>query len=155
MTTIAYRDGVMAADSGARNSGACIPWAQKLARGHDGTLYGVSGSAAESTMFLEWVRDGVHTGKEQPKPRPTGECQSSFIVLVAPVIGPLRLITAYGDESYYAPYFAIGAGAATALGALYAGASAEGAIYAALCHADGASGTVNIITHAAEKTCDP
>ncbi len=145
MTTIAYRDGVMAADSGAWLGGAATPWAYKLAIGPDGTLYGIAGNAAEGERFLQWVRDGCQG--DQPKAEPLPEQFSSFIVLAAPVTGPLRVITARGDEVYHAPYFAIGAGAVAALGAMFAGGDAEVAVLAAICHANGANGSVRTIQH--------
>ncbi|MDQ0135698.1 ATP-dependent HslUV protease subunit HslV [Neorhizobium galegae] len=145
MTTIAYRDGIMAADSGAWIGGAATPWAYKLAIGPDGTLYGVAGNAAEAERFLQWVRDGCHG--EHPKAEPLPEQYSSYIVLAAPVVGPIRVITARGDEVYHAPYFAIGAGSVAALGAMFANADAETAIQAAICHASGACGTIRTIQH--------
>lgn len=144
MTTIAYRDGVMAADSGAWHNSASHAWANKLARGPDGTLFGCAGSAAEAEAFLCWVRAGYEG--DMPKPRAKDE-DSSFIVLRVPVGGPVELLTAFGTERYDAPYFAIGSGAETALGALFVGASAERAIEAAKEHASGAFGEVRTISH--------
>tara|TARA_R110002012_G_scaffold315261_2_gene528917 strand:- start:5390 stop:5842 length:453 start_codon:yes stop_codon:yes gene_type:complete len=148
MTTIAYKDGVMAADSGSWFSGACAPWAMKLSQGPDGTLYGAAGNAAQCEAFHKWVRTGCHG--EAPKPDITGDLESSFIVLAAEVDGPIRLITAHGAESYYyAPYFAIGAGAAVAMGAMFAGGDAETAVRAVLTHGDGAAGAVRTLRHPA------
>lgn len=46
MTIVVYRNGVMAADSGAWASSAKHSFGEKLAMGPDGTLYGVAGHAA-------------------------------------------------------------------------------------------------------------
>lgn len=153
MTTIAYRDGVMAADSGVWNGDACSAWARKLAKGSDGTLYGIAGNAAQGTTFLKWV-DGGCRG-EQPIPERTGEDGSSFVVLAVSKGGPVRIITARGDEEYDAPYFSIGGGAATAYGALFVGASAKDAIAAAVEHGCSAHGKIITVSHAEELSYSP
>lgn len=145
MTTIAYRAGVMASDSGAWIGDASHGWAVKLAKGVDGSLHGVSGNAAQCSAYLEWVKSGYRG--DEPRADTEPDSRSSFIVLIAPPMGPLRLRTARGDEVYEAPYFSIGAGAPTAYGALFMGATAEQAIEAAKEHASGAFGHVQSIRH--------
>lgn len=143
MTTIAYRDGVMAADSGCWIGDARHGWARKLARGPDGGLYGCAGNAAQVRAFLAWV-DAGYVGV-RPEPEREKDDGNSFIVLVAAPSGPLRLITARGEEEHEAPYFAIGAGCVAAFGAMFAGATAETAIAAAIEHASGAMGQVQSV----------
>jgi ATP-dependent HslUV protease subunit HslV len=145
MTTIAYRDGVMAADSGVWLGDAVVPWARKLIRGPDGALFGFSGNAGHATTFFEWV-DGGYKG-DRPKPEPEPDGRSSLLVLHVPKDGPVRLISAYGTEVYDAPYFSIGAGNVGALCAMHAGAGAEAAIEAAIVHAPGAQAPVRSIRH--------
>lgn len=146
MTTIAYRDGVMAADSGSWMGDASFPWARKLVRGSDGTLYGVCGDAAQANGFIEWVEGGC--SGERPAAEKTDQNGSSYLVLVAaPRSGRVKVLTARGIEAYEAPYFAIGAGNVGALCAMHAGASAEDAIRAAIVHAPGAEGPVQAIKH--------
>lgn len=141
MTTIAYRDGVMASDSGCYTGGAEHAWTRKLAAGKDGTLYGVTGGAAECETFLTWV-DAGEEAATRPIPRQIGaseDYRSSFAVLIAPAEGDITFLTAQGSERYPgAEYMAVGAGATVAFGALFAGASAEAAITAAAAHSDGA-----------------
>jgi hypothetical protein len=147
MTTIAYINGVMAADSGVWTGEASTSWADKLARGWDGSLHGCAGNAAESESYLQWVRDGM-TG-ESPKPRsvPDGkDDRSSFIVLIAKEGELISLLTADGFERYDAPYFSIGAGSVAALAAMFCGAGARKAIKAAKAHASGAFGKVKSIS---------
>lgn len=145
MTTIAYRDGVMAADTGVWTGDACHFVARKLARGTDGTLYGCAGNAAEANAFLKWV-DGGCVG-EMPSPRPDKDDGNSFIVLKVASGGPIVIITAHGEEEYEAEYYAIGGGNATAFGALYAGAPAKIAIEATIMHGQAAMGEVRCIHH--------
>lgn len=143
MTTIAYRDGVMASDSGSWNGDACHGWARKLARATDGTLYGVSGSAAKAHEFLRWV-DGGQCG-ERPTPGKVGD-RGDFIVLICKPDDDVILLTHEGEEHYQAPYFAVGAAAAVAFGAMHAGATAWDAIAAANEHGEGCHGAVQVIS---------
>jgi hypothetical protein len=145
MTTIAYRNGVMAAESGVWIGDAAFPWARKLAKGNDGTLYGVSGSGTDAAAFLKWIEDGEEG--PMPRGRPIGD-EMSIVILKVPLIGPISSINAIGEEVYPdAPYIAWGAGATVALGAMFAGADAETAIKAALTHSSGAIGRVQSIFH--------
>lgn len=137
----------MAADSGSWYGSAVHPWTRKVARGPDGSLYGAAGNAAECAAFMGWVDGGCLDAP--PKAReigPDDEARSSFTVLVAAPDGPLLLLTARGSEVYPgAPYMAIGAGAETAFGALYMGATAEQAIEATIMHGNGAVGPVQSV----------
>lgn len=149
MTTIAYRDGIMAADSGCYTGGAEHCWTRKIAVGKSGTLYGVTGGAAESEGFLAWV-DAGEDQSSRPMPRqigPSDEYRTSFGVLMVTPDGDISFLTAQGPERYPgAPYMAVGAGAEVAFGALFAGASAEIAVAAAAAHSGGARLPVRTVT---------
>lgn len=147
MTTIAYRDGVMAADSGTWMGDASAPWARKLALGSDGTLYGVAGDAALCQAFIEWVESGCEG--DRPEAERVEEDRSSYIVMAVARGGPVRIFTATGHEVYHAPYFAIGGGNVGAMCAMHAGADAVGAIEASIAHAPAAIGPVQSIKHGA------
>ena len=149
MTVIAYRDGVMAADSGSWDQcDVQHSWTRKIARGPDGTLYGVAGNAPEGMAFLAWVDNGCKG--DWPEPRITdpalGNC--SFIVLrCRPDCDP-DMITGCGVETFFgAPYMAVGAAREAALGALHAGASAASAVLASVEHSAHARGPVRTISH--------
>lgn len=60
MTTIAYRWGVLAADSMClTSSGWIYPYPlEKLFRLPDGTVAGACGTYAEAAKFVEWLQDG-------------------------------------------------------------------------------------------------
>jgi hypothetical protein len=146
MTTIVYRDGVMAADSGSWAGDASHGWAEKVVRGVDDVLYGCAGDAAEAEGFLAWVRSGYRG--EPPKPEYSADKkESSFIVLIARPGERVGLRSGGGEERYEAPYYAIGAGASVAFGALFMGATAEQAIEAAKEHGIGAFGRVRTVKH--------
>ena len=130
MTTIAYRDGVMAGDSGLQNSNVLYRSAVKVARGHDGSLHGVTGSAPDACGYIRWVQNGMLGDPPKPEATNREEGRSAFIALiVSPGDTCVRLFTAYGVEDFYsAPFVAIGAGSEMAIGAMAAGASAEEAV---------------------------
>lgn len=147
MTTIAYRDGIMASDSGSWNGDACHGWARKLARGPDCVLHGVLGNAALCCAYLAWVDAGCH-GEPPPNRSEDDGKSSAYAVVCALPDGTIRYLTADGPEMIVgAPYYAEGAGAEVALGALFAGASAEQAIAAAKEHGPGAFGRIQTIAH--------
>lgn len=146
MTVIAYRDGIMASDSTSWAGNASHPWATKMARAEDGTLYGVCGRASFGNNFLTWVKDGCVGDWPDLGKEPNGE--STLIVLFATVDRKISLLTAYGFETFEnAPYMAIGAEAAVALGALYAGVAAPHALLAACQHGDRCRGPIRWMTH--------
>lgn len=144
MTVIAYRNGVMAADTGGWRGDACLPWFRKVARGPDGTLYGGSGSVARLCAFLAWVDDGCL--EEMPLPVRESEGRSDFTILIALPDGSLEILTHEGREILTgAPYAAIGSCAEVCLGAMYAGGDAETSVRAALEHGSGAAGSVMVV----------
>lgn len=144
MTVIAYRDGVMAADTGGWRGNAVMPWFRKIARGPDGTLYGGAGSAARLCEFISWV-DDFCLG-EMPLPRAEGDGRSDMSILIARPDGSLEILSHEGREVLVdAPYAAIGSSAEVCLGAMYAGADPETAVAAALVHGCGAAGQIRVV----------
>lgn len=144
MTTIVFRDGVMASDSGAWVEGIVTPWAKKVIQGKSGALYGGCGSAARVSEFFAWVRDGEVAGKMVvPQVRDDG---SDFIVLIWRPESGLFLLTSGGEEDLRGyPYCAVGGGAAVAYGAFHHGATAVEAVKAAIAHSDCAAGEVQYL----------
>lgn len=130
MTTLAYRNGVLAADSGSWISNVAYRTANKLAMGPDGSLHGVTGGQGECDTYTAWVRAGMEG--DAPRPEPVGDPgdnRSSFHALVVSPTGEVSIWTAHGFERHgQVDYFALGAGSEMAIGAMAAGASAERAI---------------------------
>ena len=54
MTTIAYRDGVLAAETATCQGGVMIGIVVKIARRADGDMCGSAGDAAYNAAFTEW-----------------------------------------------------------------------------------------------------
>lgn len=138
MTVIAYRDGVMAADTLASDSVLKVAGLRKIARGPDGALYGCGGRASICCEILRWV-DG---GCEGERPALKREDDTADVLVVRPC-GKVSIWTWAGDEDYPADcYLSIGSGSAVAMGAMFVGASAEDAVRAAIEHGIGCGGTV-------------
>lgn len=139
MTTIAYRNGVIAADTGLTCGSLRDSHVEKVAKHEDGSIAGACGEAWWIEAFLTWFKKGG----EVPVIPDGGHFSSAL------VINKRRKVTIYESEkgktrSYEikAPYHAIGSGRELALGAMFAGAPPTSAVKAAMAHHDGTYGKV-------------
>lgn len=129
MTTIAYRDGVMAADSQCTQDGTRACEVAKIARIH-GWLVGCSGSSGLAHEFQEWFRAEC---RERLKRTPAslavqGQDAKLSVLLVHPdgtIFGVDGLGHPYPIKG---PFIADGTGFKVALGAMEMGASAAEAV---------------------------
>ncbi len=126
MTTLAWRAGVLAADSQGTIGGTIVPGAcRKVWRSDDGRLIGVTGETAQWAVLVRILLAGATVG-DLPK-------VTDARVVVVHADG--RVIVHEG-ESWYdcgdAPYLAWGSGMDSALGAMAVGASAKRAVEAAI-----------------------
>lgn len=125
MTTIAVRDGVMAADSKIASGDDCGTTC-KLYRIR-GVIIGFSGGDRNGKLFLRW-----YAGRHFYTPQFfTGDDDDCFEALLL----TKRKLELW-DESLIpsrvkAPFYAIGSGRGVAMGAMAAGASAEEAVHIA------------------------
>lgn len=138
MTTLAYRDGVLAADrqmilSDWKVAGS----ASKIARGPDGALFGCTGDYAVGMRFRRWFEGG-----REGAPPETGE--STRVVIVEP---DGRVLVFECDSFFEAagPFFAWGSGMPPAMAALHMGASAERAVEIAALVDPGTGGGVDVL----------
>ncbi len=141
MTTVAYRDGVMAADR-AISTNALVGTARKVwRRKQDGALLGMSGSWAVVQKWSEWFL----AGERGPAP-PLGpnEDSSAHALLVRPE-GAVEWHYSSGKATFEAPYYAIGSGSDFAMGAMAVGASARQAVAAAARHDPHTGGGVQFV----------
>lgn len=148
MTTIAYRDGLMASDTRAYSGDKHpIGFKSKISRLGDGTLIGISSSTVGApTEFLSWLLD-----------QPIGERYESVSEDPLPV---QALVVCPDGRAYYwddgkaftgplrADFFAIGSGEQTALAALLLGRSAEEAVELAKQVDPWTGGKVEVMGHA-------
>lgn len=136
MTTIAYRDGVLAADTLITENLRAIGNARKLftLRSERGTVaWAVTGTLIAMREVDDWIVGGMVGRHPQMK---TSENACSTAVIFASRKGEAQIVMITMDEHgidwMYAPeYHAIGSGAPLALGAMAAGATAQEAVVAA------------------------
>lgn len=147
MTTIVYRDGIMAADSrayGGRQSRFLTGVKKKVHRCPDGTLVGGSSSLPGAVdTVLEWFWNG---GKIESFPGPVPE---SFSLLVVKPDGSAYF---YDDSLHIsgpikADFYTIGSGMDVALGALSMGATASQAVDIACIHDPYSAGPIFTVEH--------
>jgi hypothetical protein len=124
MTTIAYRNGVLAADTGAyiNNGSVRVPGrGRKLYRLKDGSMAAGAGSRKDIQEMVRWLDGGDEPAKDN----------DAYLLHIS-----TEFITYYEGTHVRdvedCSFYALGSGAAAALGAMYAGADAYGAIEAAI-----------------------
>ena len=144
MTTVAYRSGMIAADTGMTVGGLVVGSMTKIARRADGTLAGICGTAGFSHAFLKWFIGGEDpTDCPQPQNDPDSEGMERAIIIrpdrpnVVEVLEP--------DHSWFdchCPYYAMGSGREIALGCMWKGGDPQEAVSAALTHDTATFGNV-------------
>ena len=138
MTTIAYKDGVLASDSRATAGGMIVSEkAEKLFNVH-GYLVGIAGSAAEGVAFVSWLEKHVlsqQVSSDLPQievimPEPSDD--EDFYALV---IFPDGRVFMYEGGSHCYPiqddFYSIGSGSPFAMTAMSLGSSAIDAVQVA------------------------
>lgn len=122
MTTIVYRDGVLAADSAVTDRETYVGETIKIWRSPMGVLGGVTGCLGDSAKFRDWFVGGCQGGV------PDFSDNDSEALLVQPD-GSVEWV-GKGQKRFAikSRFYAIGSGFKIALGALHAGASAERAL---------------------------
>lgn len=139
MTTIAYRKGVLAADTRMIQGSAIIGNVTKIVRRDDGALAGGAGDLAWVQAFHRWFMAG-----EEGDPPILEDGSKGLIVRRRK---PVEMFEPGGTVEWKPPYLAIGSGKEFALGAMFAGASAIEAIKAAMAFDPGTGGEVMVLTH--------
>jgi ATP-dependent protease HslVU (ClpYQ) peptidase subunit len=121
MTTIAYRDGVLAADSLVTLGHTKVHGSYQKIRRIGSYLVGTVGSVADCQAFMEWLKRGDDT-----HPPRKGE----YSALVIDPRGKVRELEngSVLPSPRGAKFFALGSGGTFALAAMYAGATATEAV---------------------------
>lgn len=139
MTTIAYRDGVLASDSLCTVGGSVCGQYDKIADIH-GFLLGGCGAIANVCKFFDWFRN-KHANYDQPAPIPPDdtlrpkENEWYTIIMVHKETGTIWQVDDGGyPHRLEADFMAIGSGRQFAIGAMEMGASAAQSITAAMRH---------------------
>ncbi len=139
MTTIAVKDGIVAADSGLSHgdliySGYAKIWRKK----DDGSIVGVAGDAGLSAKFQKWAAEGG----ERPV---IGNSEEGSAVIVSSD-GKILVVDSH-NEPFRPPtaFYALGSGFELAMGAMAAGASAQRAVEIACKYDQGSSKPVKAL----------
>jgi ATP-dependent HslUV protease subunit HslV len=122
VTTIAYRDGVMAAEGRSTLSGTILTdHSLKIVKLSDGALFALAGEDAYVAPLLAYL-------EEEDAELPTAD-NSPFTAVLVEVDGTIKVYEGVGDFSpAETDFIAIGSGSAYAYGALDIGATAEEAV---------------------------
>lgn len=121
MTTIAYRDGVMAADTALTHNGVWEGKSVKIGTTSDGRVVGIAGAPGMMKPFIDWLQFGGDA--------PAYDRDDHFFAIVAYADGAASLYDRFMSEIKMSePFHAIGSGKEIAIGAMAAGASAEDAV---------------------------
>lgn len=134
MTTVAFRWGVMAADSLSTRNGWVNPYTtEKLHRLPDGTVAGFCGTLSEAMKFVQWLKDG-EAGDEPPLTEST--------VIRLRKDGSLTIYEAGASYDVKTDFAAWGSGGPAANAAMYMGADASKAVEIAALLDDSTGGKI-------------
>lgn len=122
MTTVAYKDGVMAADTQVSGGYTKLASIVKVERTPQGYLVGACGSSAYCYKVRSWASD-----TKTPDAPPMPENDDDNAIMVKPD-GTIVLIWKVGLTEVAAPFYAIGSGRYHALGVMAFGGSAIEAV---------------------------
>lgn len=133
MTTVAFKDGIMAADSRftmeSEAGGARVGRCEKLYRKWVGAgrkrhevIIGTSGESSPALIFVDWY------GSDKEPPKILSEMAASFDVMLYSKYGLFSVDGYCRPEKLLDRFWAVGSGSKAALGAMHAGASAREAV---------------------------
>lgn len=144
MTVIAFRDGVMAADTGVWATDYIMAYEtmDKIVRLPDGSLLGSAGECVIINAYVEWAKAGF---PEQGKPEP-GEKKDDFGAILALPTGELFEIDfKFRREKVDAPFLVEGSCGEFGYACMLAGCSAPETVALAIKHFSHCGGRV--VTH--------
>lgn len=141
MTTIAYRDGVLAADTGMTVGAVLLGHTTKIVRRADNDMAGSAGDAAYAAAFLDWFMNG-EIGSP-PEAKEDSDYFDRGIIFRAD--GTIMVFEPRGRFPIRAKYYAFGSGREFAIGAMYTGANAAQAVLAAIAHDPHTNGDVTVL----------
>lgn len=126
MTTIAYRDGILAADGRVTCDGLILTdTCKKITRLSDGALFTLCGVDTLEQRIIQWLEE------DDDKPIPKGK---GFCAILVDTDGVLETYNGRGEgfAPSYGEFQAYGSGCEVAYGAMEMGASAKEAVEAAI-----------------------
>lgn len=141
MTTIAFKDGIVAADTGVMTRSMRAGYTVKIVQRH-GSVAGGTGDAAWTATFREWFMRGVKS-KYPLIPLVNGDPVGKGVVFWRD--GRIEIFEQHGRFTLITDQFAIGSGTSEARGAMLAGATAEEAVRIAMQLDDSTFGDVTVL----------
>lgn len=148
MTTIAYRDGVIAADTGVMCGGSKVSHTRKIARNKWGALAGAAGSAGYCHAFLKWFLDG---NEMVNAPEAKRDDKGTDMAMIIKRNGEVECFDPHGRYPEKAAYHVLGSGMPEAMGCMWKGGSAQDAVRAAMAHDNGTFGDLEWYSHDSEE----
>ena len=123
MTTLAYKNGFLAADRLVTpDRGLCT----KIGRNPNGDIAGICGSLA---LGQKWMRAFVSDADELPSlVSVNGKDEHGYALIIRKSTGAVEFMEPDGLVHFEAPFYAYGSGSHYALAAMEAGASAKRAV---------------------------
>lgn len=153
MTTIVYRDGVMAGDRRVTNGHVIEPEVTKIfKRESDGALIGAAGTLGLAARFTRWFLQG-EKGDPPELFAKEGDCEAEAIIVRPNCRSETHY--KYGVIHLESEYYAIGSGACAALTALDLGCSAEDAVRAAARRDTGTGAEIDVLKLGAIAALSP
>lgn len=139
MTTIAYRNGRLCADTQTSRGYTVILGMTKISKGKRG-LGGACGLASFCEGFQAWIRGE----REEPPIAETRDGDADCGLHIDP-FGKITVYEMGGCFILETPYFAMGSGRDQALGAMHAGADSRMAVEAAIAHDAYTGGAITVL----------
>lgn len=133
MTTVAYRDGIIAADTGMVIGDTRIGFTRKIARSPHGAIGGGAGSAGFVESFLRWIDNGAKDG-DAPEPRTDNDYIDRGILIKPGAQHIVHVFEPGGWCTVECAYYALGDGREVALGCFFKNGGAIEAVEAAMLH---------------------
>lgn len=137
MTTVAIKDGVIAADTRMSANGGLMGYTSKLAVSKDGWLAGAAGQMWAVATFLEWVKRRAlgpaikRYGVIKSDPIENWITSETGALLLSPQ-GDIYIHQGKSPVRVQTPFVAEGSGREYAIGAMQMGASARDAVWVAM-----------------------
>lgn len=142
MTTLVYRDGILAADRACSAGSRYEAQVRKVWRRSDGALVGGCGRYSLIARWVEWFLAG-----ERGRAPSLGDADDADADMLT--IRPSGLVTfheRFGHMHIKAPFYAMGSGADFAYGALEMGANARQAVRVASRRDNNSGGGINWVS---------
>jgi len=149
MTTIAYKDGILASDRRLTYEGKIMSDStQKIFKLNDGSIAALAGDAAAAFEYIKWLQS------DRTSSSPVDEMHEvDFSIMIIAKDGTVSFIENGKMEPPHKPekYYALGSGRAAALGAMAFGATAAQAVKFAMRVDSSTGGGVDTLTIITEK----